>query len=245
MAASDGKGGGSGHRQRLRDKYLAHGLDKFTDEEIIELLLTFGTPRRDCKQTARSLLAEFGDIRSVFEAAPETLRAVEGVGPSNIVAVKFIYDVSGRYMEQSLIGREYLSSSQKVMAYLKHYLENLDKEIFKVIYLDAANGVIALEDASQGTVGGAHVHTREIIERALTLRTSGLVFVHNHPSGRTRPSGDDIRLTRQLVHAAFLVEMKVVDHLIIGRGRSYFSFRDQGHLSRYETEIGSYYYSRT
>ena len=230
-----------GHRERLRTKFLQHGLDKFTEEEVVELLLTFGTPRRDCKPAARALLAEFGSIRAVFEAEPSDLARLEGVGPNNIVALKFIFDVSGRYLEQSLIGRDYFSSSLRVHQYLKHHLENLDKELFKVIFLDGANGVLALENASRGTVGAAHVHPREIIERALALRSSGLVFAHNHPSGKTRPSPEDFRLTRQLVHAAHLVEMRVIDHLIVGKGGDYYSFSDQGHLERYRREFTRIY----
>jgi DNA repair protein RadC len=232
-----------GHRDRLRHKFKEDGLSKFTDDEIIELLLTFGTPRRDCKQPARRLLKRFGTIRAVFEAAPEDLAEVEGVGPNNAVAIKFIHDVAGQYLEQRLVGRDYVSSSEKVFAYLRHHLENLDKEIFKVIYLDSANGVIALEDAGRGTVQGAVVHPREIIERALVLNASGMVFAHNHPSGRIQPSPQDFRLTRHLLHGAHLVEMKVIDHLILGKDRQYYSFRDQGHLARYENEIRQYYAS--
>lgn len=240
MANSDDK---AGHRRRLKDKFLENGLTKFTDEEIIELLLIFGTPRRDCKQAARNLLKEFGAVRGVFEADREDLARVKGVGPSNVVAVKFIHAVAGKYLEQRLVGRDYLSSSQKVMAYLRHHLENSAKEIFKVIHLDSANGVISLEDCSEGTVAGAFIHPREVIERALVLKAVGLVFVHNHPSGRTKPSPEDYRLTKQLLHAAYLVEMKVVDHLIIGKEGDYHSFRDAGSLARYEKEIKSYYSS--
>lgn len=234
----------AGHRQRLREKFLQHGLDKFTEEEIIELLLTFGTPRRDCKQAARSLLKEFGSIRSVFEAELSELAKVKGLGTNNPVAIKFINAVAGKYLEQRLVGREYLSSSRKVHEYLKHHMENLPKEIFKVIFLDGANSVLALEDISHGTVGRASVHPRELIERALFHQASGLVFAHNHPSGKTRPSPEDFRLTRQLVHAAQLVEMRVVEHLIVGRDSEYFSFRDQGHLTRYENEFKQFYFAR-
>lgn len=233
-----------GHRQRLKDKFSQNGLNKFTDEEIIELLLAFGTPRRDVKPVARELLAAFGSIRAIFEAGPEELARVNGVGPNNVVAIKFIYEVSGQYLEQRLVGQEYLSSSQKVFQYLRHHLENRNKEIFKVIYLDSANGVLALEDISRGTTVGADVHPREVMERALAINATGLVFAHNHPSGKTTPSPDDYRITRQLVHAAFLVEMRVLDHLIVGKGNEYFSFRDHGHITRYENEIKHFYYTR-
>lgn len=233
-----------GHRGRLREKFLRHGLEKFTDEEIVELLLTFGTPRKDCKQAARELLKAFGSIRAVFEAELEELGKVKDLGPNNPVAIKFIAAVAGTYLKQGLIGRDYLASSRKVFLYLQHDLENLPKEVFKVIFLDGANGVLGIEDVSRGTVGAADVHPREVIERTLAFHAAGLVFAHNHPSGNVRPSPDDFRLTRQLVHAARLVEANVVDHLIVGKGGAYFSFRDQGHLARFEAEFKQFYYTR-
>lgn len=233
-----------GHRKRLREKFRLHGLEKFTDEEIVELLLTFGTPRKDCKQPARELLKRFGSIQAIFQADIAELAEVKEIGQSNPVAIKFIVAVAGRYLKQDLMGREYLASSKKVFQYLRHDLENLHKEVFKVIYLDGANGVIGIEDLSQGTVGGTNVHPRELIERALANHAAGLVFAHNHPSGNIRPSPNDFRLTRQLIHAARLVEMSVIDHIIIGKGGKYFSFRDQGHLARYESEFRQFYFAR-
>jgi DNA repair protein RadC len=239
--ATDAK---SGHRQRLKDKFLADGLSKFTHEEIVELLLAFGTPRKDTKLAARALLQKMGSIRAVFEASPLELATVEGVGRSNIVAIKFIDAVAGQYLEQRLLGHDYLLSSKKVFQYLRHHMENLGKEVFKVIYLDSAGGVLALEDGGRGTVDTADVHPREVIERALAHRAVGLVFAHNHPSGRIEPSPADYRMTRRLIHAAYLVEMKVYDHLIVGKGEDYYSFRDHGHLARFEYEINHFYNTR-
>lgn len=232
-----------GHRQRLRRKFLSQGLAKFTEEEVLELLLTFGTPRRDCKQQARELLKRFGDLRSVLEAEPFQLAQIAGVGENNTIAIKFIHAAAGLYLEQRVTGRVYLGSSAEVLAYLRHHMENLAKEIFKVFYLNGAGLVLAVEDASQGLVGGAYVHTREIIERALLLQASGLVCVHNHPSGRVDPSREDLNLTRRLVHAASLVEMRILDHLIVGPAGDggIFSFRDEGILSRLEDEIQMFY----
>ena len=229
----------AGHRQRQRDKFRRYGLEKFTDEEILELLLTFGTPRRDCKQAARALLKVFGSIRAVFEADEKNLTEVPGVGPNNVTAIKFIYGVAGKYLEQQIVGREYVSSSHRVFTYLRHHMENLTAEVFKVIFLDAANGVTAVEDVSRGTVSGAMVQPRSVIERALALNSAGLVFAHNHPSGVIKPSAQDIRLTRKLVHAAHVVDIKVLDHLIVGKGGEYFSFRDHGRLTKYESEAKS------
>ena len=221
----------------MRDKFLDHGLEKLTDEEVVELLLSFGTPRRDCKQAARDLLKKFGSIRAVFEAGATELSKVLGVGPNNIVAVKFIHAVSGRFLEQRLTGRVYLNSSEQIIEYLRHDLETQAKEVFKVIYLDHDNVIIKIEDLSHGSLTRTYIHPRELLERAMALKSSCLVFVHNHPTGNVRPSDEDVKLTRRLLHAAFVVEMMVLDHIIIGKGGEYYSFKDEGVLKIFEQEI--------
>lgn len=230
-----------GHRQRLRDKFLEHGLEKLTEAEVLELLLSFGTPRRDCKLTARAMLEKYGTLRDVFEAEPGELASIPGAGPANIVAVKLVHAIAGKYLEKRLINRNYLSSSIQVLEYLRHDLESRDKEIFKVIHLNSDNMVLAVEDISLGSISEAYVHPREVMERAIALHSSSLVFVHNHPSGGIEPSEDDQRLTRRLVHVAYLAEMKVMDHIILGHGGDYFSFRDNGLIKLYEEEIRETY----
>lgn len=230
-----------GHRGRLRNKYLEHGLEKLTEAEVLELILSFGTPRRDCKDTARAMLKHFGSIRDVFEADPELIQQIPGAGPANIVAIKFIHDIAGKYLEQRLVGKTYLSSSVQVFEYLRHDLENLDKEVFKLIHLNNNNVILSIEDLSQGSITGAYVHPREVLERAIALRTSSLVFVHNHPSGNVRPSESDQRLTRRLVHVAYLADITVLDHVIVGQGGDYFSFKDQGLIRLYDGEVRETY----
>ena len=230
-----------GHRQRLRDKFWEHGLDKLTDAEVLELLLSFGTPRRDCKLAARTMLQAFGTLRDVFEADRDELAKIPGAGPSNIVAIKLVHAIAGKYLEKRLIQRDYLSGSAQVLEYLRYDMESRDKEIFKLLHLNNDNQVLAVEDISRGSVAGAFVHPREVMERAIILRSTSMVFVHNHPTGSIEPSEDDQRLTRRLVHVAYLAEMKVMDHIILGHGGDYFSFRDKGLIMLYEEEIRQTY----
>ena len=135
-----------GHRQRLKDKFWEHGLDKLTDAEVLELLLSFGTPRRDCKLTARAMLEKFGTLRDVIEADRSELAKIPGAGPSNIVAIKLLHAIAGKYLEKRLIQRDYLSGSAQVLEYLRHDLESRDKEIFKLIHLNNDNQVLAVAD---------------------------------------------------------------------------------------------------
>lgn len=241
MADAKTKDPREGHRQRLREKFWAHGLDKLTEAEVLEILLSFGTPRRDCKLTARAMLERFGSLRDVFEADRELLAQVPGAGPANIIALKLVHAIAGKFLEKRLINRDYLTSSEEVRKYLRHDLESQDKEIFKVIYLNNDNVIISIEDISRGSVSEAYVHPREVLERAITLRGSSLVLVHNHPTGSVEPSEDDQRLTRRMVHIAYLAEMKVLDHIIIGQGGDDFSFRANGLIMIYEQEIRETY----
>ncbi len=226
----------AGHRERLRQKFLTYGLSAFTDEEVLEMLLTFGTPRRDCKPAAREALRCLGGLAQVLEAPLEELLKIKGIGPKNALALKFIHEVARRFLAQRLKDRPYFSSSKEVYEYLAHSMIDLKKEVFKVIYLDSRNHIIAVEELFQGTVNESIVYPREVMERALKHHASALVMAHNHPSGDPTPSPADIRLTKHLLLAARLLQIRILDHLIIAKG-GYFSFADEGILSRLETEV--------
>jgi DNA repair protein RadC len=130
------------------------------------------------------------------------------------------------------------------MAYLRHSMENLPREVFKVIFLDSSNVVISVDELSTGTVTAAYLHARTFLEKAIEYNSTYMVLAHNHPSGKTVPSEDDQKLTRRLVHVAYVAEMVVLDHLIIGKDGEYFSFRDQGLISLYEGEVRETYQSQ-
>ena len=207
---------GEGHRQRLRDKFLAQGIDAFTDAEIIELLLTFGTPRSDCKEAARELLARFGSLPAVLDAAPVQLQQVKGVGPKNTFALHFIQGVARRYLRQRVVGKEYVRSSREVADYLIHSMRGLQHEVLTVVFLDAAHAVIDAAVVAEGTVTVNTIYPRELVKAALARNASALVIAHNHPSGSTLPSSEDIELTRALTEILAIIDVRVLDHLIVG-----------------------------
>jgi DNA repair protein RadC len=218
----------NGHRQRLRDKFLAHGLSVFTDEEVIELLLTMGTPRQDCKDRARAAMKRFGSLAGVLEAEADELQKIEGIGPKNAFAIKFIHQVARRFLSSRLEGRSYLNSAQDVVDHLCYSLSFKDREIFSVLFLDASNGIIAVEELFEGSVSTATVYPDQLFKRALNLGAVSMILAHNHPSGTTRPSGQDISLTRRLCLAAMLLDIRIVDHIIIGGPGNWFSFQEEG-----------------
>lgn len=222
---------GEGHRQRLRDKFLAQGIEAFTDAEIIELLLTFGTPRSDCKEPARALLAQFGSLPAVLDAAPVQLQQVKGVGPKNTFALHFIQGVARRYLHQRVVGKEYVRSSREVADYLIHSMRGLQHEVLTVVFLDAAHAVIDATVVAEGTVTVNTIYPRELVKAALARNASALVIAHNHPSGSLTPSRQDSELTRSLYLVCSFMHLDLLDHLIIGAGDQVYSFADQGMMA--------------
>jgi len=233
---SDWQKKGVGHRQRLRDKFLAHGLEGFTDAEVLELLLTFGTPRTDCKETARALLAEMGTLAAVLDASPGELQNVKGVGPNNCFAVAFVQGVARRYLRQRLVGKEYLRSSREVADFLIHDMRARKREAFIAIFLDASHGILETSLIAEGTIASNTIYPREIIKLALTANAAALIVAHNHPSGAVTPSEADINLTRRLFTACAFMDIQLLDHLIIGSKDSPYSFADHGLMGRIRSE---------
>lgn len=223
---------GAGHRQRLRNKFLDQGIDAFTDSEIIELLLTFGTPRSDCKQAARAALEELGSLPAVLDAPPLQLGRIKGIGPKNVFALHFIQGVARRYLRQRLVGKHYISSSGDVADYLIHLLRGMKREAFAVLYLDASHAIIDSEVLSEGTITVNTVYPREVILAALKRNAAALVISHNHPSGRLEPSRQDEQLTRTLHLVCSFMHITLLDHLIVGASDKVFSFADHGIMSR-------------
>lgn len=227
---------GAGHRQRLREKFLARGIDAFTDAEIIELLLTFGTPRSDCKNAARDALQELGSLPAVLDAPAKRLTRIKGIGPKNIFALHFIQGVARRYLKQRLTGKKYITSSSDVADYLVHLLRGLKREAFAIIYLDASHGIIDSEVLNEGTVTINTVYPREVVISALKKNAAALVIAHNHPSGNLKPSPQDKHLTRTLHIICSFMHIRLLDHLIIGNDEKPFSFADHGMMSTIREE---------
>ncbi len=226
-----------GHRERLRQKFLDRGINALTDEELLELLLTLGTPRRDCKPMARAAIQRFGSLRHVLEAPPEQLLDIPGIGPRNSLALKLVHGVARRFLEDRLERMPYrVGSSQEVFDYLYHSMRDLKREVFKVLFLDSQNRILRVEDMFQGTLNSSAVYPREVIRRALELHAAGMVAAHNHPSGDPQPSTDDLLLTKRLVMAGRVMDIRFLDHLIIGEG-TYSSLADLGHIQRFQSEM--------
>ena len=226
---------GEGHRKRLRERFLAAGLDGFQDYEVIELLLTLGTPRKDCKDTAKEALTRFKTLQGVLEASPMELCEVTGIGTKNLFGIKLIKAVADRYLEKKLISKDPINNSKELFDYLYHSIRDKNREFFKAIFLDSKNRVIATETLSEGTLTASSVYPREVVHAALNHHAAAVIFAHNHPSGDSKPSQDDIAITRQLVFAGRVMGIMVHEHIIIGNNQ-YFSFADQGYIAQMNRE---------
>lgn len=224
---------GYGHRKRLREKFLKGGLKGFLAYEVVELLLSLGTPRRDCKEQAKQALKKFKTLSGVLEASEENLQEIKGIGPHNIFGLKLVQEVSRRFLKEKMISRPVCRCSREVFDYLYHALRDSKKEKFKVLFLDTKNQILEEKTIFEGTVDSSAVYPREILKDALKHDASSLIFVHNHPSGDPNPSASDTEITKELVFTASVMQIKVLDHIIIGNNR-YFSFADQGLIEDYE-----------
>lgn len=233
---------GEGHRSRLRDRFLTSGLEGFHDYEVIELLLTVATPRKDCKEQAKAALKRFKTLQGVIEAAPEALQEIHGIGPKNVFGIKFVHAVAQRFLKKKVVKKNPIRSSKELFDYLYHNLREKKREIFQAVFLDARNRIIAIESLFEGTLTASSVYPREVVRAALGHHAAGLFLVHNHPSGEPRPSNEDKLLTKQLLHACRLMGITVHEHLIIG-DNTYYSFADHGHIAEmnreYETRMHS------
>ncbi|SMC36237.1 DNA repair protein RadC [Desulfocicer vacuolatum DSM 3385] len=227
---------GRGHRKRLRERFLKGGLAGFLDYEVIELLLTLNTPRQDCKDRAKALLERFKTLQGVFEANPQELARVKGIGPSNILGLRLIKDVSDRYLASRVIHGEILGNSRELKTYLSHAIGRKNKEVFAGIFLDAKNRVNAMEILFEGTLTMSSVYPREVIVKALEHRAAAIIFAHNHPSGDVSPSPEDIAITKRLVFALRHVGITVHEHMITG-GSGFYSFAEQGYIAEFNREF--------
>lgn len=226
----------AGHRKRLRERFIQSGLNGFQDYEIVELLLSLGTPRRDCKPQAKEAIRRFKTLRGVLAASLQELQQIRGIGPHSAFGIRLVQEVAQKFLRERIVKKPVYKSSQEVFEYLYHSMRDLKKEVFKVIYLNAQHQIIDTADLFQGTVDGSYVPPREVMETAIQKKATALIFAHNHPSGNVEPSQSDRQLTRDLVYAGSIMHIRVLDHIVIGENQ-YFSFASEGLIEEYELDF--------
>jgi len=210
-----------------RDRLLVHGASVLSDAELLAVLLHTGY--RDCNalEMARTLLSEFAGLGGLVRAGQRRLLSCPGVGPTKFARICAALELARRQALQDVSGGEVMGSSSRTRRFLQLHLAAHDREVFTCLFLDSQHRVLRCEDLFFGTLDGAAVYPREVAVRALQYGAAAVIFAHNHPSGVAEPSAADRRITERLCSALALLDIRVLDHIIIGRGREY-SFAEQG-----------------
>lgn len=215
-----------GHRERLRQRFLSEGLDNFQDHNVLELLLFYSVPMKDTNEEAHNLIDTFGSLSAVFDASFEDLCSVKGIGERSATLIKMMPELFKKYEVDKINNDDaVLDTSQKVAEYVAPHFKGVTNEKMYVLCLDSNCRVLNFTQVSEGIVNTAPLNTRKIMEIALNCNASSIILVHNHPSGVVAPSRKDIDATIGMVNLMKKVSLRISDHIIIGNGSDFFSFR--------------------
>ncbi len=212
-----------GHRQRLRQRIIV-SAENLADYELLEMILFSVIPRKDVKPLAKELLTRFGSLADLINTDKEKLLNIKGTNENLYINFIIMRELTNRILKQKVINQNVISSWSVLIDYLKVTMGNMKTEQFRILFLNKKNVLIADEVLSQGTIDQATIYPREIIKRALFNEAGAIILVHNHPSGVSKPSNTDIKLTHKIVETCANVNISVHDHVIIA-ANEYFSFK--------------------
>ncbi len=204
--------------ERPREKLLARGAVVLSDAELLAIFLGSGLRGLDAVATARQLLADYGPLRSLLERAPADLVKLPGLGPARACQLAATLELCSRYLAAGLERGDALTDPQAAGRYFAQRLRGHPNEIFAAMFLDTRHRALAFEELFRGTVDGAEVHPREVVRRALAHNAAAVIVGHNHPSGSAEPSAADRAVTARLKQALALVDVRLLDHFVIGDG---------------------------
>ncbi len=213
--------------ERPREKLLKLGAASLSDAELLAIFLRTGVQGRSAVDLARHLLARFGGLRGLLEAGQQCFSKELGLGPAKFAQLQAVMEMARRHLGEVLYRATALESPAVVRAYLQAQLRHEKHEVFACLFLDTKHRPLTFETLFRGTIDSATVYPREIVKRALAHNAAALILCHNHPSGNPEPSPADIRLTHQLTRALEMIDVRVLDHFIIGDGEP-LSMREHG-----------------
>ncbi|NOQ13560.1 MAG: DNA repair protein RadC [Methyloprofundus sp.] len=215
--------------ERPREKLLAHGACVLTDAELLAIFLRTGTPGKTAVDLAQDLLVEFGSLRTLMQADCATFTQAKGLGNAKYAQLQAVLEMARRHTFEELDRGDVLTSPEATRAYLSHQLRSYPYEVFACLFLDNQHHILQFEELFRGTIDGASVYPREVVKKALEHNAAAVIFAHNHPSGISEPSQADKLITDKLKQALDLLDIRVLDHFIIGDGVPY-SFAEHGLL---------------
>ncbi|WP_255575754.1 JAB domain-containing protein [Caproiciproducens faecalis] len=217
----------SGHRDRIKNRFLKDGLENFEPHAVLELLLFYGIPLKDTNPIGHALLQKFGSLSGVFDAPYEELIKVEGVGKSAATLIKLIPEICRRYQENLDKDKNVIFSYNEAGRHLIHKFIGRSDEVIVLMLLDSKNRMIYCGVVNEGTVTTANIYIKKIVKLAVQYNAVYAILSHNHPSGDCMPSKQDISSTQWVYEALNIVEIKLIDHIIVS-GNDYFSIAKSG-----------------
>jgi DNA repair protein RadC len=216
-------------KERPRERLLQEGPQHLTEAELLGILLGKGMRKKTAIDLARELLDQYGPLQKLFSRSPGELTGVKGIGSAKAATLSAAFELVRRIQSQGDPDKKSFKRSADVANHYLPLMRDLKKEIFKVLLLNRANRLIKEVTISEGTLDASIVHPRDVFREAILEPASGIILIHNHPSGNPNPSEEDLRITKQLVEAGRLLGIKVYDHIILA-GESYRSLADDGLL---------------
>ncbi|EGA70895.1 hypothetical protein VISI1226_16688 [Vibrio sinaloensis DSM 21326] len=210
-----------------REKLISHGPQALTDAELLAIFLRTGTRGMNVLELSDFLLKEFGSLRRLFGASQINFCQYKGLGVAKYVQLQAVLELTQRYLSETLQRGDALTSPQQTKLYLSGVLRDKQREEFYVLYLDNQHRVISGESLFQGTIDAASVYPREVVKRSLEHNAAAVIIAHNHPSGVAEPSQSDRRITRRISDALALVDIRILDHFVVGDGEIV-SFAERG-----------------
>ncbi len=215
--------------EQPREKLLGRGAGALSDAELLAIFLRTGMRGISAVDLARNLLLRFGGLRALLEADQTTFCEGPGLGQAKFCQLQAVLELARRHMEARLKREAAIGGVADTRDYLQARLRDRANEVFAVVFLDTRHRIIAFEEMFQGTIDGAAVYARPVVQRALAHRAAAVILAHNHPSGVAEPSTSDRRMTERLRDALTLVDVRVLDHMVIGDGETV-SFAERGWL---------------
>ena len=213
--------------EQPREKLLKQGPSALSDAELLAIFLRTGRRGLSAVGLARELILKSGGLRQLLEADYSQIAQTPGLGPGKTTQIQAALELGRRYLESTLKHGEVLTNPQATRDFLKIQLRALAHEVFACLFLDNRHRVIHFEEMFRGTIDGASVYPREVVKRALQLNAAAVILAHNHPSGVAEPSQADRNITRRLAEALALVDIRVLDHIVVGDGELV-SFAERG-----------------
>jgi len=202
--------------ERPREKLLSLGPGALSDAELLAIFLRTGLPGLNAVDLARNLVSEYGGLRKLLQADRKRFCATKGLGNAKYAQLQAVLELARRHLGESLARSDALSNPADTRRYLTARLRDYPYEVFACLFLDSRHRLICYEELFRGTIDGASVHPREVVRRALLHNAAAVILAHNHPSGVAEPSDADRRITRRLKEALGLIDIRVLDHVVIG-----------------------------